>query len=359
MRKSIKITLTILSGIVSMFFFYVYFSTYHPAEIQVEPVYNRDNAPLLQSGESIKILSWNIQFLAGNENNYFFFDGGTDPWPGRNVIKHTLDEVVRVLIDEDPDIILLQEVDDGSARTFNEDQLERILDLLPDSFGCHTSAVYWKAWFIPHSAIMGSAGMKLSIISKYRIDQAIRHALPPITTDNIIIRQFNPKRTMLEAKIPISGGRHLSAINTHLSAFAQGCDTMEKQVALVDQLLTQIEQRKEIGFIAGDFNLIPPGKAYDRLSDFNKRYYHPNGTEIAVLFHKYFTIPTIADLNGDDYEKWYTNMATNADPKAPDKTIDYFVFSKSLQPDSHYVRSGDTVLISDHLPLIIKLTVPE
>jgi endonuclease/exonuclease/phosphatase family metal-dependent hydrolase len=342
-----------------LFLCYVYFANYHPDDVLCEPVYNNDNAPVLVAGQSIKVLSWNIQFLAGNRNNHFFFDGGSDPWPDKNVIDHTLSEVVRVIHDEDPDIVLFQEVDDGSERTFNEDQLQRILANLPDSLHNHTSSFYWKSHYILHPDIMGSAGMKLSTISKYRIDKAIRYALSPITTDNLIRRQFSPKRAMLEAYFPISNGQTLRAINTHLSAFAQGSNTMEKQIEQVDKLLIDIEKNNGIGFAGGDFNLIPPGNAYRRLSAFNKRYYNELGTELAPLFEKYLMVPGLNEVNGENYQRWYTNMATDSDPKVPDKTIDYFIFANGLKPDTAYVRMEDTIHISDHLPLIINVTIPQ
>ena len=109
----------------------------------------------------------------------------------------------------------------------------------------------------------------------------------------------------------------------------------------------------------GDFNLIPPGSAYERLSAFNKSYFNAQGTEIALLFEKYITVPGIAEVYGDNYDNWYTNMATNKDPKVPDKTIDYFIFADGLNPDTAYVRIEDTIHISDHLPLIVKVTVPQ
>jgi len=271
MKKTWKIAAGIIFISLSLFSAFVYFSTFHPSTVQNENVFCDPETPLLGSGQQIKVLSWNIQFLAGNQNNHFFFDGGNDPWPSENRLNATLKDVAHILISENPDIILLQEVDDGASRTYYQDQLQELLMLLPRSYRCYTSAFYWKAWYIPHPSIMGSAGMKLSIISKFKIADATRYALSAITSDNIIIRQFNPKRAMLEARLPLSNGKMLHAVNTHLSAFAQGSDTMEKQVARVDALLTQISRSGAPGFIAGDFNLIPPGKAYERLSAYNKR----------------------------------------------------------------------------------------
>jgi len=358
MTKILKIVSGTLLGLILLFLSFVYFSTFHPADVEHENVLCNGDAPPLAIGQQIKVLSWNIQFLAGNEHNHFFFDGGSDPWPAQSTIDRILRDVAHVLIAENADIILLQEVDDGAARTYHRDQLQDLLDLLPQNYRCYTSAFYWKACYIPHPAIMGSVGMKLSIISKYKIKEACRYALSAITTDNIILRQFNPKRAMLDAVLPVTGGKDLHAVNTHLSAFAQGSNTMQKQVVQVDDLLTKISKGGNPGFIGGDFNLIPPGKAYENLSDYNKPYFSSQGSEIQILFNKYHTVPSLEEVNGDEYKHWYTNMATNADPKIPDKTIDYFIFSPGFQPDSQYVRYQDTLPVSDHLPLVTLITVP-
>ena len=359
MKKTFRITAIIIVCLSLSFLSFVYFSTYHPNDHQREDVICIAPAQQLTAGQSLKLLSWNIQFLAGNQNNHFFFDGGNDPWPTAATIDRTLKAVAQILIEENADIILLQEVDDGSARTYHRDQLADLLALLPKSYTCHTSAFYWKAWFIPHPAIMGSAGMKLSVISKYKISGATRHALSLNMSNNILMRQFNPKRAMLEALLPVSNGRFLHAINTHLSAFARGSNTMINQVTEVDRVLSDISTSGNAGFIAGDFNLIPPGEAFQRLSAYNKQYFNPSGTELDLLFHRYKSAPTLSDLNGTEYVRWYTNMATNADPKVPDKTIDYMFFSAFLYADSQYVRAKDTLPLSDHLPLIVYITLPE
>ena len=249
-------------------------------------------------------------------------------------------------------------MDDGATRTYDEDQLAELLALLPSEFGNHVSAFYWKATFIPLPAIWGSAGMKLTVVSKYRIEKGLRHALSPITNENIIVQQFSPKRCMLEAVIPLDNGVKLHAVNAHLSAFAQGSNTMEIQISQVDRLMASLESQKVPAFVGGDFNLIPPGPTYSRLDAKGKTYFNPNGTELQPLIDKYRMVPPLDSLNGSNYKAWLTNNAAYLEEKIPDKTIDYFFFTKAIRIDSSYVRHGDTLPISDHLPLIAFITVP-
>ena len=134
---------------------------------------------------------------------------------------------------------MLQEVDEGADRTDGQDQLALLLDELGDTWTCHASAFYWKAWFVPHPRIMGSVGMKLSTISKYAIDDATRYQLAQMPND-LLTRQFDIRRAILETRLPIAGGGELAVLNTHLDAFAQGSDTMQRQVAQTRELLDDL-----------------------------------------------------------------------------------------------------------------------
>ena len=53
-------------------------------------------------------------------------------------IESTFNRVAKVIADEKPDIILLQEIDDGSKRTDYEVQIERLMQMLPPRL-CLTS----------------------------------------------------------------------------------------------------------------------------------------------------------------------------------------------------------------------------
>jgi endonuclease/exonuclease/phosphatase family metal-dependent hydrolase len=355
MKKTLKILGIVITIIVVLF----YNSTYHPGQLEEESFISADSAPLLQPGEKIKVLNWNIQFMAGNKDNDFFFSDGDDPWPAKETIAKTIKEVARVIESENPDIILLQEVDDGSKRTYHVDQLEELLALLPKAYSSHASSFYWKTRFVPHPRIMGSMGMKLSTISKYKITRAVRHALAPISNQNFLVQQVSIKRAVSEVYLPVANGKNLHVLNAHLSAFAQGSNTMELQVAQVDKFLNEIERSGNYGFIGGDFNLIPPGKQFDLLPEKSKKYYNPKGTEIKLLFDKYKTVPSYEELNGPDYMKWMTAMSTGIKGPKPNKTIDYFMFTSAINYGEHYVRAADTLLISDHLPVITYFTIPE
>lgn len=338
----------------NIFLMLVWLGTFHPNETQPEPVTSPASAPLLQPGQKLKILTWNIQFMAGK--NYVFwhdtpnFDGPHER-PSSEDLTHTLAEVSRVIRAENPDIVLLQEVDDGGCRTDYEDQLARLLALLPPEYSSHVSAFYWKAVFVPHPRILGSAGMKLSTISKYKISRARRHqlALPP---NDPVTRQFSTKRAILEARLPLSNGAEFVVLNTHLDAFAAGTNTMRLQVAEIDSILKALRSDAVAWALGGDLNLLPADEAaYHRLPESHKSYYQQN-SEIAPLYQNYQVLPDREDVTGLDYQNWFTHFPNDPAASSPDRTIDYLIFLKTADIDTHYVRQHDTLKISDHLPVI-------
>ena len=342
-RRTLKLA-TIAFGTILVLFIafvgWVWFSTFHPDQAQSASVVN-DDAPMISGEKELKLLNWNIQFLAGS-GYYFYYEGGDDTRPSSEDIAKTTKKVAQVIKEEDPDIILLQEVDDGAKRTDYEDQLQKILDLLPDEYRSYSSAFYWKAAFSPHPKILGSVGMKLSVISKYRIASATRYQLP-LKPDNWFVRQFDLKRAVLEVRLPKETGNELVVFDTHLTAFAFGSDIRTRQVKEVHSLLEQTSSAGNPWIIGGDFNLQPPG----------------TGTEeegvLKPLFDNYRAAPGYEEVNGPEPANWYTHFPNDPTIKAPNKTIDYFFLSNDISLGDRYVIREDTLDISDHLPLVIEL----
>lgn len=357
--KTIAVWIASISvGLILLLVALVWATTFHPARVQAAPVTCPPQTPLLRPGHRLKILTYNVQYMAGKGYVFFYdvLDGsGPDERPSAQSIGQTLAAVAEVIRDEDPDLVLLQEVDEGAKRTDYEDQAARLLALLGSRYPCHTSAFYWKAAFVPHPRIRGAVGMKLVTLSKYRITTATRHQLA-LTPADPVTRQFNLKRAILEARLPMANGQEFVALNTHLEAFAQGSDTMEKQVAETQALVQRLTDEGYPWVIGGDFNLLPPG-AYDRLSDDQKRYYKPE-TELARLYDHFQAVPSLADVEGENYQQWYTHFPNNPAVTAPNKTIDYFFLSPHIEVLTSTVRQHDTLSISDHLPVVVEVAVP-
>jgi endonuclease/exonuclease/phosphatase family metal-dependent hydrolase len=337
----------------------VWLTTFHPPPLQEEPVICAGGAPSLAPGQRLRVLSWNVQFMAGKDHVFFFdlLDGsGPDERPGAADVARTLGEVARVIGDEAPDVVLLQEVDHGAARTDHADQLRALLERLPPgAFPCRASSYYWKAAYVPHPRIHGAVGMTLAVLSRFRLSSALRHQLATMPGD-LLTRQFDLKRAVLEVRLPVEGGGELAVLDTHLDAFAQGNDTMERQVREVDGLLAGLSAKGVPWVIGGDFNLLPPGPAYEQLAKDQRAYFNPV-TEAAPLF-AHQAVPSLEELNGADRARWFTHFPNDPAVRGPDRTIDYLFLDRRLGLGAHHVRSLDTRAISDHFPVVAELRLP-
>lgn len=353
MKRLLKTLFSLVLFVLIAFAGWVYLSTYHPAAVESVVVHNASDAPILEPGRRLKILSWNVQFMAGNENNHFFYDDGPDPWPDVDTVDRVTRQVARFIEQQDPDVVLLQEVDDVATRTHLKDQAQALLQQLPQ-YTSHVETFYWKAAYVPHPAIRGRVGMKLVVLSKYAIRDATRRALSAITTDDIVTRQFNLKRAMLEVRLPVESADELVLINTHLSAFAQGSDTMARQI---DQIMTRLQALPAGArwVMGGDFNLLPNDAALSAYNEL-RSHYNEKGTELYPLIKTYPSIPALADIETNP-EPWYTYMSPQDPQRRPNRTIDYIFHSPALKVESGEVLRGDAIPLSDHLPVIIEFTL--
>lgn len=332
----------------------VYFLTYHPDSVEAAEVSCPKATPALRGGGDVRIMSWNVQYLAGR--GYVFYydlpDGdGPDTRPSRASIARTLQEVVEVIREEEPDIVMLQEVDRGSDRTDDQDQLALIKAELAGAYPCTAAAFYHKAAFVPHPKIMGSVGMSLGILSKTRIASATRYQLPHICGDPVTVA-FNFDRAVLAAKLEVDDGTTLTVMETHLDAFAQGCDTMTKQVAEVERIT---QRTKGAWVLAGDFNLLATDAAYDRLAKPQRGYFNRD-TELSSMLKEYRHFPTEAEIDSGD-PAYFTHFPNDPGVGHPDRTIDYFFYSDGLRPADEKIRQ-DRPKISDHFAMLTTVTAP-
>lgn len=335
------------------------FGNYHPKAVETANVACPANAPTLASGQEVKVLTWNVQTMSSK--NYVFWsdlpnNDGPDEKPSQEDITATFEETVRIIETENPDIILIQEIDDGAERTYYEDQMARLVGMLPE-YPCYASVFDWKSAYVPHPRIHGSVGWKVAILSKYKITEAERIQLSTANR-SFLENQFKIQPAILKAIMPTSDGGQFAALTLHLDLYVPGTDAKEIQLA---EIAAELEKLTSVGIpwvLGGDFNLLPyDDAAYARLAPEQQKYYNPQ-SELKFLTGKYQVVPTIEEVTGADFAKWLTRWPNDPSIAGPDRTLDYFFLSDELEIGGHYVRMEDTLHISDHLPVIVVFQVP-
>ena len=356
MSRLLRYTVLGLLLIVGIGVFSIYGLTWRPQAREALPVSCAADAAPLMPGQALKVMTWNVQFLAGKR--YVFWHDlaqGEDESPTLEDMAFSLDEVARVIRDEQPDVVLLQELDNGAKASHYQEQLKLLQERLADLYPCGTSAFDWKADFIPSPRIFGSVGRQLATLSRYRIDHAERVQLP-VADGSFISRQFQPKNALLVSYLPLSGGGQVAVLNTHLERAARPDDTAQKQIDAVSKALDKLESASTSWLIGGDFNLLPLGQ-YRRLPAEQRSPYSAD-SELHLLWDKYPMIPTNNEASGIDREHWLTHYPNDPGLNGPDRTVDYLFYSPRLKRVEAQVRQDDTLRISDHLPVIARFLLP-
>lgn len=211
-------------------------------------------ANYLYQGLSLRIVSWNMGYGALGDNADFFMDGGTGV---RTADEERVQENVLGVIDElmylEPDIVLLQECDRDSDRSYNIDEAALITEAL--DMGESTFAFNYRCMFVPYPVPpIGGVNSGLLTVSSYHIAKSERIQLPcPFSWP---VRLANLKRCLMIDRLPIYGtDRELVLINLHLEAYDSGEGKLA-QTKMLREILQEEAEKGNYVIAGGDFNQI-------------------------------------------------------------------------------------------------------
>lgn len=212
------------------------------------------------SQTSLRIVTFNTGYGAlGNEAD-FFMDGGTEVNPeDQDTVERNMIGIERILNRIEADVILLQEVDTDSDRSFHLNQfLQYEHDLMDGEYESRFATNY-ACRYVPYplNERIGEVNSGIATYSRFAVSSATRYSLPcPFKWP---VRVANLKRCMLVTRLPLEDSeKELVVVNFHLEAYDDG----EGKEAQFRQLLefVQAEYAKGNYVIAGgDFNQSFPG----------------------------------------------------------------------------------------------------
>ncbi len=348
MKKFLKVLLCIVLVIVVLLggaLAWLSIEEYKPEPVMEMEINAVPDSPKLELGKELDVISWNIGYAGLGKDSDFFMDGGENVKSAdEETSAKYLAGIKDFLSAQQPDLIMLQEVDTDSHRTYGVNEAEALQQ------GNWVHALNYSCPFVPYPVPpIGRVHSGLFSTTGYEIEDAERIALPcpfswPVSTANL-------KRCLLVSYMPIEGSdKQLVLVNLHLEAYDDG----EGKIAQTKMLREFIEQEYSKGnyvIAGGDFNQTFPG-TLDTFPIVHDDYWVPGVLDDSFLPEGWsFTYdnaaPTCRLLN-QPYDE--------ADPGTQHYVLDGFILSPNVQLNS--VENIDLHFEnSDHNPVRINVTL--
>ena len=282
MKKLLKILLIfvlVLVAAVAALLGWLTATEFDPAPVEAVEVSRAGDVDTLKGGDTLTVLSWNVGYGGLGKDSDFFMDGGKDARSADEAtVKAYLGGISATIRDSGADLVLLQEVDSDSSRTYGIDER----NFLSTGMSCEAYAMNYSCPFVPvpvppigkvHSGLYTMA-------DDLTIERADRISLPcPFSWP---LRIANLKRCLLVSYLPIEGSdRQLVLVNLHLEAYDDG----EGKIAQTNQLRDFIAAEYEKGnyvIAGGDFNQVFPG-SLERYPNTHPENWEPGVLDEALL----------------------------------------------------------------------------
>ena len=207
----------------------------------------------------IKVMTFNIGYASLSATEDFAMDGGTK---GRMdslaEVEANLSGIHQILNDYPMDIYLLQEVDQGSDRSYQTKQVS----FFQNQIGFHSTYAYnYRSIFVPFPLnprqMMGQVNSGVLSLFQSHILEAKRIQLPGAF--DWPLRLANLKRCIVVHRLPIANStKQLIVINVHLSAYDDGSMRLQEMAKLQEIMLIE-SQLDNYVVVGGDFNQSFPG----------------------------------------------------------------------------------------------------
>jgi endonuclease/exonuclease/phosphatase family metal-dependent hydrolase len=246
--------LVILAMMFVLFLTVMTAADYQPDETEALAI--EGEAPDITEGKrEFSIVTWNIGYFGLGEGMDFFYDGGQGVRPSRTEYEIYEKEGTAYFRDLDSiDLILLQEVDRNSKRSYRNDQYRKISETLPDHASVFAANYVVPFVPVPLTRPMGKVKSGITLFSKYMPSDCRRGALPG--QYSWPKRLFMLDRCFILARFPVRDGKELVIINTHNEAF-DGGDIREQQMKHLRAVMFGENDKGNYVVAGGDWNMNP------------------------------------------------------------------------------------------------------
>lgn len=346
-RKAIKLVLWLILVLIVAFAAFLGYQTLTEFKPPKELVFQTpEQADTLN--DTLTLISWNIGYFGLGADMDFFYEGGTMVRPTREQYEsYSKEALIRIKSFNSADFILFQEVDTLSHRSYDNNELSLIQQVLPGYNGY--MGLSYNAWVpIPPTEPMGKVMAGQVTMSKYKPVSAKRVAFE--SSYSWPMRLFQLKRCFIETRFLTSDGKELVLINTHNSAFDDAAALREKELNNLKEIMLSEYAKGNYVIVGGDWNQNPP--QYD-------------STAVLPIYKARNIRPGIPDDFIDKgwqvaYDPLHTtNRYVNTsykEGKTFSTLIDFFVLSPNIKLETiNAIPNGYKE--SDHQPVVMKVVI--
>lgn len=360
-KKILKPILIILLVLVLLFVGYCAYVllSYHRIDDNVNlDVQGTASESTLKIGEKYRITSANLGFGAYSDDYSFFMDGGTESWAySKEAVQQNIGGSVEAVLSVKPNIMLFQEVDIDSTRSYHVNQMDLIIeDLKDEGFEntCYTFGINYDSPFLmyPLTQPHGASKAGLLTVSPSQITNSIRRSLP---IEEGLSKLIDLDRCYVKNYINLDNGKQLVLYNVHLSAYTTDPSTAENQVVILNEDMTAEVNAGNYVIAGGDMNK-------DVLGDSSKYFGTTSTANWAQPFPENLLTEGLFTVVGPLDESNPVPSCRNADkPYTEDSfvlTIDGFVVSSNVEVK--YSNVVDSKFkYSDHNPVYMDFVLKD
>lgn len=346
MKRMLVALAIVIAAFVALYFWMGGGGELAPGRKSIEPL-TIGAPPPARTSTAINVVSWNVAWAYGWGSDY----RPDAPTRTEADLSKNLERIAQTLVQLDADLVLVQEIDFGSDRSFGVDQAHRIAELAGLTYVA--PAVSWDLRYLPfpywppsrHAGRVRSGG---AILSRFPLSDCWVELLEKPASQPFWYRPFYLFRYLQGCSVTV-GGRRVTVVNTHLEAF-DPLNRQEQARVLADRV-AKLEGPVVFG---GDLNSVPPEAGLRRgFPDEPETDLTEDATiSIVRAIPGLQSVVSTASVS-EDPSRWYTFPS-----HAPNRTLDHLFVGSDLKVLSAKVHreAGEA---SDHLPVVARIALPD
>ena len=353
--KVVGIILGVLVIVAAAYFVFLAVDEYRPKETEQLKI-SGEGTRTVQTGTTIRLLSWNLGYGALGDNADFFMDGGSMIYTAdkKRVIEN-LDFDLEVIEEAQPDIICVQEIDVNSSRSYHTDEIKYLQQnsTLPALSAQSVYASNYDVSYIPIPIPpLGKMYSGINVFSDYEIKEAQRLSLP--CPFNWPLRIINLKRCLEVTRFPVEGSdKEFVIINLHLEAYDNGEGKIAQTEMLKEVLDAEVSKGNYV-MAVGDFNQVFSGtdtSAFPNIET-EKDIWVPGFIEESEFGEEFSFYQDERTASGRSLDRALTEAESRAPGDFQYYIIDGAIVSENIEVEDFFAEEKG-YYSTDHNPIIM------